>query len=124
MSCDVENPEPVRAHARQADFVRSNHDRFRHILIERLPENPPSLVAVGLKDDGLTVRRPLGQRVEGMAVDAFQHGEWATVAEATSVGACRICRTSGAVETDRVRLRITRSPVSPVLAEFGLFASG
>jgi alpha-L-fucosidase len=53
----------------------------------------------------------LGQRVEGMAVDAFQHGEWATVAEATSVGACRICRTSNAVETDRVRLRIPRSPV-------------
>ena len=64
----------------------------------------------------------LGQRVEGIAVDAFQNGEWLTVAEATSVGACRICRTSGAVEASRVRLRVTRSPVCPVLTEFGLFA--
>ncbi len=65
----------------------------------------------------------LGQRVERFAVDAFQNGEWRTVAEATSLGACRICRTSGAVEADRVRLRVTQSPVSPALTEFGLFAS-
>ena len=65
----------------------------------------------------------LGQRAEGIAVDAFQAGEWRTVAEATSVGACRILQTVDPIETNRVRLRITRSPVSPALTEFGLFAS-
>ncbi len=65
----------------------------------------------------------LGQRVEGIAVDAFEHGEWRTVGEAASIGACRIWRTSGPIETDRVRLRVTQSPVCPALADFGLFAA-
>jgi len=63
----------------------------------------------------------LGQRVERIAVDAFQNGDWRAVAQATSIGACRICRTSGPVETQRVRLRIPQSPVCPALSEFALF---
>jgi alpha-L-fucosidase len=65
----------------------------------------------------------LGQRVEAISVDAFQNGEWRTVAEATSIGAGRICRISSAVEADRVRLRVTQSPVCPALTEFALFTS-
>ena len=63
----------------------------------------------------------LGQRVESVAVDAFQDGGWRTVGEATSVGAGRILRTPGPVETSRVRLRITQSPVCPALTELALF---
>ena len=63
----------------------------------------------------------LGQRVDAFAVDAWSGGAWRTVAEATSIGNCRLLETSGPVETNRVRLRITASPVSPALSEFALF---
>jgi alpha-L-fucosidase len=63
----------------------------------------------------------LGQRVEAFAVDAWNDGGWRTVAQATSVGNCRLVRTEEAVATSRVRLRITQSPVCPALSEFSLF---
>jgi alpha-L-fucosidase len=64
---------------------------------------------------------PLGQRVEGVAVDAWSAGAWKTVAEATSIGNCRLMATSGPIATARVRLRVTKSAACPVLSEFGLF---
>jgi alpha-L-fucosidase len=66
---------------------------------------------------------PLGQRVEAVAVDAWSDGAWATVAEGTSIGNCRLMRTQSAVTTARVRLRITKSAACPVLSELGLYRS-
>ncbi|MDR3690738.1 MAG: alpha-L-fucosidase [Fimbriimonas sp.] len=63
----------------------------------------------------------LGQRVEAFAVDVWKDGEWKEAAAATSVGSCRLIRLDEPVTTDRVRLRITRSPVCPALNGFGLF---
>jgi len=63
----------------------------------------------------------LGQRVEGIAVDAWMDGEWKEVGTATSVGSCRLIRLGSAVTTSRVRLRVTQSPVCPVLYDFGIF---
>jgi len=62
----------------------------------------------------------LGQRVEEFQVDAWQDGNWRLAGEGTSIGACRILRLDGNVTTNRVRLRITKSPVSPAISEFGL----
>ena len=62
----------------------------------------------------------LGQRVEGVAVDAWSDGEWREVASAESIGSCRLWRVA-AVATNRVRLRVTNSPVCPALSDFGLF---
>jgi alpha-L-fucosidase len=42
------------------------------------------------------------------------------VGEGTSIGACRILRLDVNATTNRVRLRITKSPVSPAISEFGL----
>jgi alpha-L-fucosidase len=64
---------------------------------------------------------PLGQRVEAIAVDTWAAGEWRQVADGTSVGNCRLMRTPGDVTASRVRLRVTKSPVCPVLSEFALF---
>jgi alpha-L-fucosidase len=64
----------------------------------------------------------LGQRIESFQVDARRDGAWRKIAEATSIGSCRLIRTAQPVSTDRVRLRITASPVCPVLSDFGLFA--
>ena len=64
---------------------------------------------------------PLGQRVEGFAVDSWQDGHWAQFAKGTSIGNHRLVR-GELVTSDRVRLRITQAPVCPALSEFGLYA--
>lgn len=63
----------------------------------------------------------LGQRVEGVAVDAWIDGGWAEVATARSVGVSRIWRLDAPVTTDRVRVRVTASPVCPALSDLGLY---
>ncbi len=62
----------------------------------------------------------LGQRVDDWAVDAWTDGEWKEIAKGTAIGSCRLARTE-TVTTDKVRLRITKSPVCPAIAELGLF---
>ncbi len=62
---------------------------------------------------------PLGQRVEGFALDAWVGGDWQEVAFATTIGQQRILRFP-AVTSDRFRLRVTGSLAVPCLSEFSL----
>ncbi len=64
---------------------------------------------------------PLGQRVEEFALDQFKDGKWVEFAKASSIGNLRLVR-GDFITTDKVRLRITRSPVCPAIAELGLYA--
>ena len=64
---------------------------------------------------------PLGQRVEGFALDQFKDGHWVEFAKGTSIGNLRLIRVER-LTTSKVRLRITQSPVCPALAEIGLYA--
>ena len=64
----------------------------------------------------------LGQRIGAFAIDVWRQESWAQVAQGTSVGSCRLVRLPATVETERLRLRITDSPVCIALAEFGAFA--
>jgi alpha-L-fucosidase len=64
---------------------------------------------------------PLGQRVEAFALDQWKDGQWVEFAKGSSIGNRKLVRTAR-ITTDRVRLRITQSPVCPALAEIGLFA--
>lgn len=66
----------------------------------------------------------LGQRIDAIAVDQWKDGGWAQFADATSIGSCRIIRTSAGVRTNRVRLRITHAAACPALSEFALFLEG
>ena len=63
----------------------------------------------------------LGQRIEALELDAWQDGQWTRVAAATSIGACRILALPNPVQTTRLRLRITQSPVCVALGEVGVF---
>ena len=63
----------------------------------------------------------LGQRIEAFAVDAMQNGNWKEVANATSIGANRLIELPEKITTNQVRIRITKSPVSIALSDFGLF---
>ena len=62
----------------------------------------------------------LGQRIDDWGLDAWQNGAWAEFAKGTAIGSCRLVR-GKSITTAKVRLRITRSPVAPAIAEFGLF---
>ena len=64
---------------------------------------------------------PLGQRVEGFALDVRRDSKWIEVATGTSIGNCRLVRIP-AVTTSKVRLRITQSPVCPAISELGIFS--
>jgi alpha-L-fucosidase len=63
----------------------------------------------------------LGQRIDAVAVDAWQNGKWEQIATATSIGGNRLIRLPKDVETSKVRLRITKAPVCVTLSDFGLF---
>jgi len=63
----------------------------------------------------------LGQRIGAFAIDAWQQDGWTEIAQATSIGSCRLIRLSAPIETPRLRLRITESPVCVTLAELGVF---
>ena len=64
----------------------------------------------------------LGQRIEEVAVDAWLNNQWEEVGNATSIGGNRLIRLTRYINTDKVRLRITKSPVSIALSDFALFA--
>ncbi|HZU29436.1 MAG TPA: alpha-L-fucosidase [Bryobacteraceae bacterium] len=64
----------------------------------------------------------LGQRVEAFAFDQWQDGAWKPLAEATSIGSCRLLRLPAPVTTTRARLRILKSPVRPAISEVGFYA--
>ena len=63
---------------------------------------------------------PLGQRVEGFALDVWQGDKWVEFASGTSIGNCRLVRVQP-VTTSRLRLRITKAPACPAIAEVGIF---
>jgi alpha-L-fucosidase len=63
---------------------------------------------------------PLGQRVEGFALDLWRDGKWVEFAKGTSIGNRRLIR-SERVTAQKLRLRITQAPVCPALSEFGLY---
>lgn len=63
----------------------------------------------------------LGQRIEEVAVDAWQNGKWEEIAKATSIGGNRLIRLQNDISASKVRLRITKSPVCIALSDFGLY---
>ncbi len=63
----------------------------------------------------------LGQRIEAISVDAILGRKWQQIATATSIGGNRLIRLFKNVKTNKVRLRITKSPVCIALSDFGLY---
>jgi alpha-L-fucosidase len=63
----------------------------------------------------------LGQRIEAFTVEAFFNNQWQKIASATSIGANRLIRLPQTITANRVRLKITKSPVSIALSDFGLY---
>ncbi|MBV1941484.1 alpha-L-fucosidase [Streptomyces sp. BV286] len=64
-----------------------------------------------------------GQQVEGFVVEADLAGTWTRVAEAGTIGACRILLLAAPVRARRWRVRVTRSRRTAHLARFELYRS-
>jgi alpha-L-fucosidase len=64
---------------------------------------------------------PLGQRIEGFALDSWQVDCWAEFARGTSIGNCRLLR-SRPLTTNKIRLRISKAAACPALSEVSVFA--
>ncbi len=62
----------------------------------------------------------VGQRIEQFRIDRWDGQDWQKVAEGTTVGYKRLLRFKP-VTTDRVRIVIEQSRLSPTLSNFGLF---
>ena len=60
----------------------------------------------------------LGQRIGGYAIEAQINGTYQTLVTGTSLGYQRIHVLDQAVETSRVRLRITQADATPLISEF------
>jgi hypothetical protein len=63
---------------------------------------------------------PLGQRIQTIAVDVWEGGQWREIAAVTGIGARRLIRLEPTT-TERVRVRVVESPVCPALSELGLY---
>jgi alpha-L-fucosidase len=63
---------------------------------------------------------PLGQRINSFALDASVGGNWVEFAHGSSIGHCRLVRTSTQT-TQKIRLRVT-GDACPALSEFAVFA--
>jgi alpha-L-fucosidase len=65
---------------------------------------------------------PLGQRVEEYVLERWNErdGKWEKFSSGTSIGNCRLVRGED-VTTSKIRLRVAKAPVCPVISEIGLF---
>jgi alpha-L-fucosidase len=63
----------------------------------------------------------LGQRIDEVAVDAWQNGKWQQIATATSIGGNRLINLPKNITTNKVRLRVTKAAVCIALSDFGLY---
>ncbi|WP_295716964.1 alpha-L-fucosidase [Mucilaginibacter sp.] len=63
----------------------------------------------------------LGQRIEALEVDAYINGKWQQIGTATSIGGNRLIRLTQNIISNKIRIRVTKSPVSIALSDIGLF---
>lgn len=63
----------------------------------------------------------LGQRIEGFAIDVWENDGWKEIHQGTSVGALRLVRLGKDYTSNKIRLRITQSPVCITLSEIGVY---
>ena len=55
------------------------------------------------------------------ALEVWQDGKWQEFAKVSSIGACRLVRTTPRTTT-KIRLRITKAAACPAVSEFSIFA--
>ncbi len=121
----------------QADNVRDNNltqygpqhlldkDRYSYWTTDDGVRTPQLTVTLPAEKTFNVIRLreniKLGQRIEACTIEAFLNGNWENIASATSIGPNRLIRLPKRITTDKIRLRITQSPVAVALSDFGLY---
>ena len=102
----------------------TDNDRYSYWATDDTVTNASLMIELPKKQvfNLIKVRKniKLGQRIDSMKVDAWVDGGWKEIAEATSIGACRIIRLENDLNTDRIRLRFF-APVALAVSEVSLF---
>jgi alpha-L-fucosidase len=120
--------EPSNVRGESPNFGASklvDGDRYTYWATDDAVTTPELVVDFG-KDQSFNLIRlreniKLGQRIEAVALDTWVKSKWEQFATATSIGACRIIRLDQPVTTRKLRLRVTKSPVSIALSELGIY---
>lgn len=102
-----------------------DQDRYSYWATDDAVKTPELMLDLGPKKTFNVIRLreniKLGQRIEGVAIDIEKNNSWQQIAVATSIGANRLIRLPQNVSAQKVRLRITGSPVCIALSDFGLY---
>nr|WP_294873863.1 alpha-L-fucosidase [uncultured Pedobacter sp.] len=102
-----------------------DNDRYSYWATEENVTTPEVVLTLSAKKTFNVIRIreniKLGQRIESVAVDAMINGQWKEIGKATSIGSNRLIRLNKDIVTNKVRLRVTGSPVCIALSDFGLF---
>lgn len=100
-------------------------DRYSYWSTDEKVQNPTLTLDLPVEKSFNVIRLreniKLGQRISAFEIDAFINGKWQNIAAATSIGANRLVRLPQTITASKVRLRITQSPVSIALSDFGLY---
>jgi len=65
----------------------------------------------------------LGHRIDSVAFDIIENGDWKLIAAVTSIGALRIIPLQQFYTTKKLRVRILKSAAEPCLSEIGVYVS-
>ena len=106
-------PRNVIDHRRDTYWASADEIRTPELVLDLKRETTFSVVR-------LREYLPLGQRVEGFALDVWHDHKWIEFARGTSIGNCRLVRVPP-VTGSKLRLRITQAPVCPAISEVALF---
>ncbi len=102
-----------------------DNNRYTYWATDDAVKTPELTLDLGSKKTFNVIRLreniKLGQRIEAFEVDAWKDEKWQNIASATSIGSNRLLRLPQNVTTNKVRLRITKSPVCTALSDFGLY---
>lgn len=103
-----------------------DNDRYSHWATDDSVVTPELILDLGKpkRFNVISIRENirLGQRAGSFAIDAWEDGRWQQVAGATSIGNLRLIRLHEYITTEKVKLRITGSPVCTAISDFGLYA--
>lgn len=102
-----------------------DNDRYSYWATDDDIKTPSLILDLGSEKTFNVIRLreniKLGQRIEAFTIEVWKNGNWQQIASATSIGANRLIRLPQNITAQKVRLRITKSPVAIALSDFGLY---
>ena len=100
-----------------------DHNIYTFVTLDRQPQEIVVTTPSPITFNRIEIGEPVatnGERVKKHAVDAFINGEWKEIAQAANIGFRRILRFPE-VTTDKIRLRIIESRLTPAISTLAAY---